>query len=394
MPPDINSLDSDTTSITMCSVPSREETYAAPSRWRRSRQWCKRLARSCTRRDVNTDMISSKTSQSSTSTRKIQNTFRWKGRLRALFPERLGTRRRKTRERFRDDMSSAASEVDSVDQLSTSEPDLDFEVLTASSECESPITPSQLCTPSWEMVEVFDAVDAGEADGSTPKKQVAQAPQLDTLVEVDEEEYDGDDETSYPVIDFKKRERLLSVVYEESEYDADESNELEPGDLDDTLDSIGNTAQQEQQVEEGSSETGSEYEDEYLGSDYDDHIPPELEVVLQQISPSKQPWIRKRCRSAPALQSSSNQPCIRKRRRSAPGILCTKTIVTPPSTPPWKFTQVSSEWGSPATRSDDWMMNTPAQSSFEAARRFWVERCEADNSFGSIGSNSSLPSVF
>lgn len=393
MPPDINTVDSDTTSVTTCSVPSQEETYAAPSRWRRSRQWCKRLARSCTRRDINTDMTSSKTSQSSTSTRNIQNTFCWKGRLRTLFPERLGIRRRKTRERFRDDTSSAASEVHSFDQLATSEPDLDFEMLTASSECESPITPSQLCTPSWEMAEVMDAVDAGEADSSTPKKQVAQAPQLDTLAEVDEEEYDGDDENSYPVISFKKRDRLLSVVYEEGEYDADESNELEPGDLDDTLDNIGNTAQPEQEEEDGS-ETESGYESEYIGSDYDDHIPPELEAVLQQISPSKQPWIRKRCRSAPALQPPTQGLQCRKRCRSAPGILCTKTFVTPPSTPTRTVSQASSDWSSPATRSDDWMMNTPPQSSFEAARRFWVERCEADNSFGSIGSNSSLPSVF
>ena len=350
MPIDIKDID-DRSSMTMCSTASQEEANAGPSRWRRIRKWCLRVALLCA------DEVDK---ASVTSIEKKDGLYTPEEKPRGLncIRTHVGEWNKqciaKVRDWLLDARSASNQDIATEGLMQDSETDLDFEILTLSSECGSPITPTGLLMTQWEMVEVIQAVEDDGSDNSL-RRMVARPPQLDTLSEVDEdidEDIDAQ-EFSYPVIDFKERE--LGILYEEEEdgYDADN-------------DDSGYT---EDWGQDTSFESNVEPESMYSDNDYDDEIPPELAHVLQQISPSKQPWIRKRCRSAPSILNS-------------------QTFATPPATPP-RPTRAATPSTPETVSSDVSMMDTSVESSFEALRRFWEERCEADSSFGSISSGSS-----
>lgn len=352
---DIKNIDSDTSSsMTMYEIPSREEVYSAPcGRWSRARKWCKRLARSCSRGDKHrTTAFFNSPRMTSSHEKKTSNSTQSKPHWTQRFASGvMSARLAKIRSWLHHASSSTDWELESAGLMKAGELELEYDILTASSECGSPITPMPLLMTRWEMDAVIEAV---EADGAcdTPRKAVARPPALITVTETDEGE-DEQEDFSYPVVDFKKRDRLLSVVYEDdecAEYDGDVSGPAEPWELDDTFSSFGFDSP---------------------GDLSDDEIPPALMALTQDFSPSKRPWIRARCKSAPAALPS-------------------QTPASPPPTPPKRAHH--STPAAPVTAGASTpgllVLDTSADSSFEALRRFWAERCEADSSFGSSSSAS------
>lgn len=287
MPFDSEPFDGDTSSMTtMLSIAIREDDQPGPSRWHQLGRWCKQIIVTCTESPNDRNQAAIMTEKDAdrpefTTSRTRWRKWIWK-RVSGWKEKRLMTVCDQSP--VADSASDSESERGVARQLRKHvEADIDFDILTASSMCGIPITPTQLLMTQWEMEEILQAVEEDDSADSPPKRTVAQAPQLNTLSEIDENSID-EENFNFPSIGFQHRD--LSIVYEEEEgYDGDDddSDHSEPWDEDTSYKTCHSNG----------------FESMYSNSDYDDEVPPKLAHVLQQMSPSKQPWIRKRC-SSPA----------------------------------------------------------------------------------------------
>lgn len=363
---------------TVYSIPSWEEPRSDRGNvWQRVAKQCRRLARLCIRGDYNvtahhskrlptSNVIATDDEKATQHKRRFCEQFRsssgsGKGRLTSL-RNKLQRHRQRQEPLLTDDSHVLSGLFRTSEETEGSESMSDAD--TTLSEVDSPWTPTQhLSVSRWEMEDVIQAVESEDAvdaeidpEDRAPWRTRSQSPELPIVAEIIEAEaeiIEGEDpDWSEAIVTLRNSIRSLSVVYEEDESeDGDDSFDcISPG-LDLTTDSFD-----------------TELERAELS---DDEIPPALAAITRQLSPSP------------------SHPRRLKRSHSAPAMLPSQTLasMSPPPTSSAQSTESPAQ--SDSSDHEPPSCDTSTESSFEALRRFWSERCEADTSLSSFTSSSS-----
>lgn len=377
-------------SATLCSISSQEELNTQTRRPRRTiRTWINRWTPSCTQPfDLAIGSAASDNrSAVDLEAEKPQIRPRWTQCLRVFFFRQRRRHLAKTSNKLKrprrarsDDWETAECTPPAADTEGIQ--DVEDTGFTLVDSATTPI--ESMSTTCWEMAEVIRAVetdDASEECDTSPSRSRSQPPQLDTVSEADEtwEEIECDEAPSKPleqVIIVKGRVRLLSILWEDDEYDP-EDNDGGPGGGQPDASELDSFV-----IFEPDSDEREAFDD--------DEVPAALASQLSHSAPPT--WQRKRVHSAPAIlpsQTLSLPPSTPPQAAPTSRTSTPPALSTPPNTPlrrscnPRSCTPPTPGTPLPET-SLEW--DTSSESTFEALRRLWTERCEADSSLGSVSS--------